>query len=140
MPRFPCILTALCLAVFLPASGAAESPQLPGTLLNLGEQYFMQYCSACHGADATGNGPVAPVLRTAPADLTRIAQRRGGQFPDAEIATFIDGQADVRAHGPRDMPVWGRRFADKFGGGTVGEEFARGHLLILIEYLKSIQK
>jgi mono/diheme cytochrome c family protein len=138
MRRLSIMLTALALA--LPACGGADSLKPPGTPVNLGAQYFMQYCSACHGADATGNGPVAPVLRTPPADLTRIAQRRGGRFPDAEVASFIDGQADIRAHGSREMPIWGQRFGEKFGGGTVGQEFARGHLVVLLEYLKSIQK
>ena len=36
-------------------------------------------------------------MRTPPPDLTHIAQRRGGQFPDAEIAAQIDGRAMVRA-------------------------------------------
>jgi hypothetical protein len=83
---------------------------------------------------------VAQVLRTPPPDLTRIAQRRGGQFPDAEIAAQIDGRAMVSAHGSREMPVWGLRFAEKFGGESVGEEAVRGHLLVLISYLKSIQQ
>jgi hypothetical protein len=38
------------------------------------------------------------------------------------------------------MPVWGQRFGEKFGGGTVGDEAVRGHLLVLIDYLKSLQQ
>jgi hypothetical protein len=79
-------------------------------------------------------------LRTPPADLTRIAQRRGGHFPDADIAAQIDGRAMVAAHGSREMPVWGQRFGEKFGGEAIGEEAVRGHLLVLITYLKAIQQ
>ena len=116
------------------AQGQTEAGMSPGRKL------FLQHCSACHGPEGLGNGPAAPALRTPPADLTQIAKRRGGHFPEAQIAAYIDGQKDVRAHGSREMPVWGLRFGEQFGGGEVGEEFARGHLQVLVQYLKSIQE
>jgi hypothetical protein len=84
--------------------------------------------------------PVATALRTAPADLTHIANRRGGEFPDGEIARYIDGRFDVSAHGAREMPVWGERFAELLPGPGIGEEAARGKIAVLLEYLKSIQR
>ncbi|WP_179130982.1 c-type cytochrome [Candidatus Entotheonella palauensis] len=107
---------------------------------SIGRQLYERYCSACHGMDGQGQGPVAFDLRTEPADLTQIAKRRGGKFPVAEIAAFIDGRADVRAHGSRDMPVWGERFGEQVGGGSLGEEVVRGNLLVLIQYLQSLQQ
>jgi mono/diheme cytochrome c family protein len=108
--------------------------------VSAGQQYFERYCSACHGLTGRGDGPAAPALRTPPADLRRIAQRRGGPFPVAEIAAYIDGRTAVPAHGSREMPVWGERFGEMGGGGSVGEEVVRGNLLVLIEYLQSIQQ
>jgi mono/diheme cytochrome c family protein len=128
------------LVLTLLAGNGRAQQTVPGGHVSVGQQYFMQYCSACHGMDGRGNGPVAPALRTPPADLTRIAQRRGGQFRAAEIAAQIDGRAMVAAHGSREMPVWGQRFTEKFGGETIGEEAVRGHLLVLIAYLKSLQQ
>lgn len=123
------------------ASAADKTNPLPAADEgNMGRRYYERYCSACHGMDGRGQGPVASALRTPPADLTQIAKRRGGQFPAAEISTYIDGRADVRAHGSRDMPVWGERFSDQVGGGSLGEEVVRGNLLILIEYLQSLQR
>jgi len=121
---------------------AAEKPlpAIPGGMTSSGQQYFVRYCSACHGLQGRGDGPSAPALRTPPADLTRIAQRRGGRFPVAEIAAYIDGRTVVPAHGSRDMPIWGERFGEMVGGGSVGEEVVRGNLLVLIEYLQSIQQ
>jgi mono/diheme cytochrome c family protein len=127
------------LLAFLAGQGQTEQA-MPGGHVNVGQQYFVQYCAACHGIDGQGNGPVAPILRTPPPDLTRIAQRRGGQFPDAEIAALIDGRTMAPAHGSREMPVWGQRFAEKFGGEAIGEEAVRGHLLVLMQYLKSVQQ
>jgi mono/diheme cytochrome c family protein len=106
---------------------------------DVGQEYFVRYCSSCHGLDGRGHGPVANALRTQPSDLTLIADRRGGQFPDAEIAAFIDGRTVVAAHGTREMPVWGERFSKELGGDSIAEEMTRGRLDVLIAYLKSIQ-
>jgi mono/diheme cytochrome c family protein len=121
---------------------AAEQPPLriPGETVSAGQQYFVRYCSTCHGVTGRGDGPAAPALRTPPADLTRIAQRHGRRFPAAEIAAYIDGRTVVPAHGSRAMPIWGERFGEMAGGGSVGEEVVRGNLLVLIEYLQSLQQ
>lgn len=124
-----------------PIAGAAQPfPPLGGETMSAGQQYFQRYCSACHGLDGRGDGPAAGALRTAPADLTRIAQRRGGRFPVAEIAAHIDGRTVVPAHGTREMPIWGERFSAMGGGGSVGEEVVRGNLLVLIEYVQQLQR
>jgi mono/diheme cytochrome c family protein len=119
--------------------GYAEQ-QFSATDVNAGRKCFVQYCSVCHGINGRGDGTAALAIRTPALDLTRIAQRRGGRFPEAEIAAHIDGSIVIRAHGSRDMPIWRRRFGEKFGGDSIGEEFGRGYLLILVDYLKSIQK
>jgi hypothetical protein len=47
------------------------------------------------------------------ADLTVLVAANGGIFPTSRVIETIDGRREVAAHGPRDMPVWGRsmRFA-----------------------------
>ena len=78
---------------------AAQQPlPIPGATVSAGQQYFVRYCSACHGVAGHGDGPSAPALRTPPADLTRIAQRRAGHFPVAEIAALLTG-------GPLSRPM-----------------------------------
>src|SRR5512132_3118854 len=75
---------------------AAEQPQLsPTEMVHVGHRYFVRYCSACHGLEGRGDGPAASALQSPPADLTRIAQRRGGHFPVAEIRASIDGRTVV---------------------------------------------
>ncbi len=107
---------------------------------NLGEEHFRRYCASCHGLAGKGDGPAAGALKAKAPDLTQLATRRGGKFDDAEIASFIDGRAEVSAHGTREMPVWGEVFASAAGGGSIGDEFSRGKVQVLLEYLKSIQK
>jgi mono/diheme cytochrome c family protein len=133
-------LIALACGLAAVAARAAEKEDGDALLSSVGAELFQQYCASCHGVAGTGDGPAAGALRTPPADLTRIAARRGGQFPDAEIARFIDGRFDLPAHGTREMPIWGRQLGEPIGAGTEADEVARGRILTLVEYLKSIQK
>lgn len=97
-------------------------------------------CSGCHGREACGDGPVSPFLTVKVPDLTRISARRGGVFPEDEIFRVIDGQADLRSHGPRHMPVWGYEF---FGDGPddgAAHRQASDMVQRLVEYLRSIQR
>jgi len=136
-----CVLAAGCAGAEEPAP-TADVPAAHAAepiLVESGRASYLKHCSACHGLQARGNGILKPVLLVPPADLTRIAERRGGVFPDAEIARYIDGREDVVAHGSREMPVWGRVFASPVADGTTGEEVVRGQLWVLVEYLRSIQ-
>jgi mono/diheme cytochrome c family protein len=120
---------------------AAEQPQLsPAEMVHVGQRYFVRYCSSCHGVAGRGDGPAASALWSPPADLTRIAQRRGGHFPVADITAYIDGWSEVLAHGRRDMPVWGERFGEIVGHDMLGEAVVRSHLQLLIAYLQAIQQ
>jgi len=123
------------------ASDPADDPAgFDPMLADMGSEIYVRRCASCHGIEATGNGPVAASLVTAPADLTRIAARRGGSFPRGEIARFIDGRFETAAHGTREMPVWGRRFGEDIPEASLSEEVARGNIATLVEYLVSIQR
>lgn len=142
------LFLALGLALAAGAGDARAETPAPGAsgdaadsvLIESGRATYLRHCSACHGMEARGDGVLAPVLMTPPPDLTRIAARRDGAFPEEAIARFIDGRAFVAAHGSREMPVWGRVFANPVAEGTDAEEVVRGQLWVLVEYLKSIQR
>jgi hypothetical protein len=85
---------------------------------------------------AEGDGPVAGSLITPPANLRRLGERFGNPLPEDQVAGYIDGRAAVKAHGPRDMPVWGTRFYYKSAG---NERRVRQWIAQLIAYLESIQ-
>jgi mono/diheme cytochrome c family protein len=135
------ILTSMISWIAISTAGVTTSADSASEIVSrLGRESFLQYCAACHGIDSRGGGPAGASLKTAPADLTAIAERSGGKFSDVEIASRIDGRSMPAAHGSREMPVWGERFSAQLGGGDVGEEAVRGQLLILLEYLRSIQR
>src|SRR5260370_6409078 len=75
-----------------------------------GRRLYLEYCSSCHGLTGEGDGPVAPALTTPPANLRRLSKRFGNPLPEDQVARFIDGRVEVKAYGPRGMPVWGARF------------------------------
>ena len=101
-----------------------------------GRALYVEYCASCHGASAQGDGPVARALTTPPANLRRLAERFGNPLPEDQVARYIDGRAEVKAHGPRDMPVWGARFRYKSGG---DERRVRQLIGDLVAFLQSIQ-
>ena len=75
-----------------------------------GDAMFKAYCAACHGVAGKGDGPAANALTKRPADLTQLARKNNGKFPQLEVMHFITGDDVVAAHGSRDMPVWGQLF------------------------------
>jgi len=80
------------------------------------------------------------VIGARPPDLTRIAARRGGTFPELEVFRIIDGQADLSAHGPRHMPVWGYEFFGTDADDEVAHRQAEDKVDSLVKYLRSIQR
>jgi mono/diheme cytochrome c family protein len=105
-----------------------------------GERLYNVACSGCHALNARGNGPVAPLLEAAVPDLTLIASRRGGSFPEDEIYRIIDGQANVSAHGPRHMPVWGYEFFSEDPDDEAAHREATEKIERLVRFLQSIQR
>ena len=140
MRRFAATQVLGIAGIALLAATASRAEEPDPMLARVGGEMYQQYCASCHGSGGEGNGPVAPALKEFPADLTKIAARRDGKFPEADIARWIDGRFDVVAHGTREMPVWGRKFADHIAEGTETDEVVRGRVLTIVEYLKTIQK
>lgn len=116
---------------------AAEDPPL---LAAAGEPLYVRHCAVCHARSGRGDGPFAGILKTQPADLTAIAARRGGRFPEDELARFVDGRFVPPAHGTREMPVWGRWLGVPIAEGTDADAVARGEVLAILEYLKTLQR
>ena len=117
------------------------------TSVGLGRADFKDNCASCHGASGKGNGPLRSHLVKPPSDLTRIAQRYGGKFPDELMSEVIDGRwsGDGGPHGSREMPVWGSEFKARaltLPGDTdaVAESSARNRIVSLLKYLETIQQ
>jgi hypothetical protein len=133
-------LIATFLVAMLGACAANEPNRREMSSLS-GLELYQRLCSSCHGVAGEGDGPVAPLVKIAVPDLTRIALRDGGEFPTEDARRTIDGRFDRPAHGPRDMPVWGWSFYNSTNTNDAHER-ARVDAIIdqLVGYLRSIQK
>lgn len=123
---------ALALVMALPAT-AQEAGE--------GEALYQRYCVACHGAGATGDGPMRTVLTVQPSDLTMLSARNDGRFPMARVVRRIDGRDPLVSHGS-DMPVYG----DFFEGRDVGLKTGSGQTILtsrpvadLVAFLRGLQ-
>jgi len=84
---------------------------IPMTSAASGEEMFNTYCAVCHGRDAKGDGPASGEFKIPPANLTLLARNHDGKFPSDYVAQVIMfGPRDAKAHGSKDMPVWGELF------------------------------
>lgn len=105
-----------------------------------GEYLFAQHCAACHGESARGNGIISSYLKVPAPDLTQIAARRDGHFPDEEIYKIVDGQSLKDFTQYRHMPIWGYEF---FGNDS-DDERAHGQTSTrvndIVAFLKSQQQ
>jgi mono/diheme cytochrome c family protein len=119
--------------------GARTEGAAPESSESPGKATYTRYCSACHGRDGSGAGPVATWLTAKPTDLTQLAKNNGGEFPMMKVIQSIDGSATVRAHGDSDMPVWGDRFRADLGSSIARQAQTRGKILLIADYLRTIQ-
>jgi mono/diheme cytochrome c family protein len=101
-----------------------------------GQEMFTSYCAVCHGPDAKGNGPAASALKVPPPDLTTLAQKNGGKYPSMHVSSVIRGEADLPAHGSKDMPIWGQLFLRMSQG---HEADVQQRVANLNQYIESIQ-
>jgi mono/diheme cytochrome c family protein len=140
MKNTPLALFMLTTMVSLNATAFAETAKI-----DPGQKEFEVRCGLCHGMDARGDGVFNQVLKVAPPDLTTLARKNGGVFPAERISGVIDGRVEIASHGPRDMPVWGMRYAapaaERFIDFPYAQEaYIRARVLMLVEYLYRIQQ
>lgn len=106
------------------------------TRVERGERLYVAYCQVCHGEH--GDGPMADLLKTPPLDLTRIAARRDGKFPDEAITQKISGKDRILGHSESDMPIFW--VAIKNGENLQDDHEVEERIQLLVRYLKSIQE
>ena len=133
-------------AVLVPAFSLAQAPgpSPEPAKVDIGKREFDSKCAVCHGMTGKGDGPYKVVLQNIP-DLTTLAKKNGGVFPFQKAYDIIDGRTELKAHGTREMPIWGTeyRFDAKHARLEVPymapEAYVRARILALNEYLYRLQ-
>jgi mono/diheme cytochrome c family protein len=127
-------------AAALLALAAAAAPAVAADYSGYsGAELYHRFCESCHGRAGQGDGPVSRGLAVAVPDLTRIAARHGGQFPDNWTYRVIDGRESLLSHGPRDMPVWGVELWREQGADVTAGAKTRDAIARLVDYLRDLQ-
>lgn len=117
---------------------------IAGSGISAGEADYTNHCAACHGVSGQGDGTVAEFLAIPSANLTLLVKNNGGKFPRDRASIIIDGRKLVRAHGVRNMPVWGDLFKYEEDGSQVGKGVSEVVIAKciedLVDYIQSIQE
>jgi len=121
--------------VFAQDATVIKKVPLKQTSPSSGKDMYVMYCAVCHGPTGKGDGPAAPALKRSPGDITKLAAKNHGKFPDERISISISGSGGITAHGSNEMPIWGDLFK------SIGSDQAMIRLRVsnLTDYLKSIQ-
>ena len=108
---------------------------ISSTSMASGEEMYRTYCAACHGKQGRGDGPAASAFKTPPTDLTALAAKNNGKFPEMEIIQVLQwGPTTTNAHGSKDMPVWGQLFS------SLGDQpQTKQRIYNLTKYVESLQ-
>lgn len=135
IPLLLLLLPVLTSAVF--ALTAKGNPEPDRIAISVGRGTYRTYCATCHGDGGLGDGPVAQYLKVKPTNLTRIAEKNGGEFPFEDVVKSMDGREQVAGHGSADMPIWGDAFGKTLG--NEGESAVRTRIEQVAHYVWSIQ-
>jgi mono/diheme cytochrome c family protein len=122
---------ALAIGASAFVSLGAQTKSLPYS----GEGDYQVFCSSCHGTTGKGDGILANSLKKHPPDLTRLAGRNGGVFPQEKVFKAVDGRHS--GHGDSDMPAWAEVLAKATE--SIGEQNAAARINLLVEYLQTLQ-
>ncbi|MBI4754437.1 MAG: c-type cytochrome [Betaproteobacteria bacterium] len=123
---------------------AAPVLSLAAEKIDIGKREYNANCAVCHGATGKGDGSYGELLKTKMPDLTLLSRNNNGVFPVARVYDVIDGRTTVKAHGPREMPVWGTDYSIKAADyyrdvDYDPDAFVRARILALIDYLNRLQ-
>lgn len=136
----------LLILIAIAAIAAIGAPQVAvaDSGIDPGKSEYDAGCALCHGANGKGGGSFGELLQLTIPDLTTLAKRNGGVFPADRVYAVIDGREEIKAHGTREMPIWGKYFSvrsipeyDDYRNDS--EAFVRSRILALIDFLNRWQ-
>jgi len=111
--------------------------------VDFGKHEYERKCAVCHGLNGKGDGPYA--IPYVP-DLTTLSKRSKGVFPVQHVYDVIDGTEVLKAHGTRNMPIWGTVYRGEirdvqtyYDAPYDSGAFVHAQILSLIDYISRLQ-
>lgn len=122
----------------------AQQSGPPAQLVDVGKQEYATHCAVCHGVSGKGDGVYADLLKsgTVVPNLTELSKKNDRVFPYMRVYQTIDGTQDAKAHGTKEMPIWGNRYRIEAGQGfydAYSDAYVHARILALTEYIYRIQ-
>lgn len=115
--------------------------------LDIGKIEYETACAVCHGLTGKGDDGLLKELLAKPMpNLTVLAKNNKGVFPFDRVYQIIDGRQEVKAHGTRKMPIWGKAFNNQSSAyfknypAHDSESAARSRILALTEFIYRLQE
>ena len=145
MKRISRLGGVMLLSATLAGPALAQMSTPKGAVIDIGKGEYEAACAVCHGLKGKGDGPFVSQLTAKMPDLTVLAKNNQGVFPFDRVYQVIDGRQEVKAHGLREMPVWGRAFGRQSSiyfesyPPQDADSQARSRILALTEYLFRLQ-
>jgi mono/diheme cytochrome c family protein len=138
------IAVAIAAAAMVAFTGVASAQ----AKRDIGKREYDANCAVCHGKLGKGDGPYAGMVDTrGGADITRLQKNNGGVFPILRVSDTIDGRYAVKAHGLREMPIWGtdylldaRDIAATADTPFDPEAYVKYKIYALVEYVYRLQE
>src|SRR5262245_20964256 len=107
---------------------------------NGGKEMYLKYCASCHGSEGKGGGPVSRDLKVKVPNLTLLRGNNKGAYPLDRVMSSIECSRPVRAHGTRNMPVWGEVFRQEHEKEKYTELTSLLKAKLIAEYVGTLQK
>lgn len=136
--------TRLAALVAVAAMSALVGSAADAQASKIGQREYRNSCAVCHGVSGKGDGSYGYIVEAKIPDLTLLQKSNGGIFPVTRIYETIDGGLMVKAHGTREMPIWGDRYRIEAAEYYIDvpyddRAFVRARILALIEHLATLQ-
>jgi len=128
------LATLVCVLGMRAQEKQIKKVPLEPTAMNSGQAMYKAYCAPCHGLSGKGDGPAAVALKKSPTDLTQLALKNNGKFPNGYVVAVLRS-VENDAHGSNEMPVWGPMLL------SVSRDHAETQLRInnIVSYIASLQ-
>lgn len=133
-------IVMLVLFAFVPVSAESSSYE---EVISQGAKTYYRFCSVCHGEDAKGDGTFSENIKVPPPSLTQLSKNNNGVFPWVDLYAVIDGTDITKAHGTKEMPIWGELFdLNQWSSSNIenANTIVHGRIFELLMYLHSIQE